>query len=81
MNGELEDKAVLKSFWSWRRVGVPKGWREALVDAEKGDSDKDKDVESGVIDGAVAKRPDFVRRRGSWWVGEGDDGRGNCVIM
>lgn len=28
---------ILKSFWSWRRVGVPPGWREARQRGGGGD--------------------------------------------
>jgi len=73
----MEGKAVLKTFWSWRRVGVPKGWREALADAERGVApSKGEDTVWG-----RGVRPGVVRRRGSWWTGEGEEERTNCVVM
>lgn len=35
--GEYAPKPVLKTFWSWRRVGVPRGWKEELARAERED--------------------------------------------
>ncbi|ODN80078.1 hypothetical protein L198_07888 [Cryptococcus wingfieldii CBS 7118] len=30
-----DEKVVLKTFWSWRRVAAPKGWREVRKEAER----------------------------------------------
>ncbi len=77
-NGEMEGKAVLKTFWSWRRVGVPKGWKEALTDSERGS----KGIE-GDNDGRAKARAEGPTRRGTWWMAEeGDDAGGSgCLIM
>ncbi|WVQ72165.1 hypothetical protein IAR50_001710 [Cryptococcus sp. DSM 104548] len=32
---EMCEKLVLKTFWSWRRVAAPKGWRETRADSEQ----------------------------------------------
>lgn len=75
VNGEMEGKAVLKTFWSWRRVRVPKGWREALGGAQWGARENDSLRDAG------KNRVDGVRRRGSWRTGEeGEEGAG-CVVM
>ncbi|ODO11219.1 hypothetical protein I350_01823 [Cryptococcus amylolentus CBS 6273] len=48
-----EEKVVLKTFWSWRRVAVPKGWREVIKEAERVaevEERKMKDVGAGAVD-------------------------------
>lgn len=37
---EMAEKAVLKTFWGWKRVVVPKGWVEMRNEAETMESRK-----------------------------------------
>lgn len=61
------DKPVLKTFWSWRRVAVPRDWRDAR---QAGEIKKDEPVASN------------SRGKRKWWKTEEDwDDRGGCVIM
>ena len=81
---EMEGKAVLKTFWSWRRVGVPKGWRDALTDADRpavATGDQREANRGGDGGGAKRVRAEGARIRGNWWVGEPDEESGRCVIM
>lgn len=57
---------VLKTFWSWRRVGVPLPWREARESAEN--AEKDHIMRSG-----------RVSRHGSTLPG-GDGGGGGASV-
>ena len=78
VNGEMESRAVLKTFWSWRRVAVPKGWKEMLSDAEKGKVEVD---DHGVSSMA---RPVEVRRKSSWWNERDEDDKAalaGCIVM
>ena len=74
---EESGRTILKTFWSWKRVGIPKGWREVRGNAERG------------MEGALSHH-DAVRsgkwpvargRRGSWWRDDEMDERAGCVIM
>ena len=78
-DGEREGKAVLKTFWSWRRVGVPKAWRESLADIGRDDEPETVGVDAGL---GESKRPQGMKRRGSRWAGEnGEEDRAGCIVM
>ena len=64
---EIFDKPVLKTFWSWRRVAVPRDWRDAR---QAGESKKDEPVAGN------------SRGKRKWWKAEEDwDDRAGCLIM
>jgi len=72
-------KPVLKTFWSWKRVAVPKQWREAIIDKEKVTVVVE---EVGAGRTRSTSRAGVVQRKGSWWRDEGEEaGRGACVLM
>ena len=75
LGGEYADKPVLKTFWSWRRVGVPKPWREALVDAERNESISARIMRA---EGGLSVRGSERKKR--WWGREEEEDRG-CIIM
>ncbi|TYJ51931.1 hypothetical protein B9479_007470 [Cryptococcus floricola] len=57
---EMEgEKVVLKTFWSWRRVAVPKGWREVREEGERVAGVEERKMKgvgvgAGAVDGARA---------------------------
>ncbi|ORY29110.1 hypothetical protein BCR39DRAFT_176746 [Naematelia encephala] len=77
--GDLAHQVVVKTYWSWRRVGVPKGWRESLADADKDPS--------GIAVGSgrsTSARRAVMRRGASWWrilPEEEELSSGSCTIM
>ncbi|ORX38984.1 hypothetical protein BD324DRAFT_302513 [Kockovaella imperatae] len=73
-------KTVLKTFWSWKRVVIPAGWRDVRASAERGVQTNSSSSER--LSGSESRPSALRRRRGSWWRDEdlGDD-RSGCVIM
>ena len=70
------EKTVLKAFWSWKRVGVPKGWREVRANAQERPAFGSTGMEYGKGRWAGARN-----RRNSWWREDEADYRAGCVIM
>jgi F-box/leucine-rich repeat protein 2/20 len=75
---ELEQKVVIKVFWSWRRVGVSRGWREALKDKEREHADNE-----GGESTAFANRTRGRAGKGKGWWKKDDpyDDRAGCVVQ
>ncbi|WVQ81628.1 hypothetical protein IAT38_003752 [Cryptococcus sp. DSM 104549] len=84
---EMGGLPVVKTFFSWRRVVVPKEWREAraeaerIVEEERNAGEEEEAEDPGV--GDRKKRPKLGReRRGTWWRSDDDfDDRAGCVVM
>ncbi|EIW66973.1 hypothetical protein M231_03927 [Tremella mesenterica] len=79
-DAELVDKPVLKTFWSWRRVGVPRVWRD---EREAAGRVLGSGTSSGAGDGGETERR-RTRGKRKWWKAEedwDDTGRGGCVVM
>lgn len=84
-DGDHADKAVLKTFWSWRRVGVGKGWRETLEDYER-ERRKGGQIEvngHGSAGAGWGSEPVRWKRRPSWWTADQAvvDERAGCVVQ
>lgn len=79
--GEIDKRVVIKVFWSWRRVGVVKGWREVLRDKEKEHAEHSARGGSGNA-GTRAPAGRGGRKRG-WWKNDEpfDDDRAGCVVQ
>jgi hypothetical protein len=73
---EIQEKVVIKVFWSWRRVAVAKGWRDMLAAKEK---ELARPGEAGTSTGQRA----MARGRGKGWrkKDESYDDRGLCVVQ
>ncbi|KAL0240487.1 hypothetical protein I308_106281 [Cryptococcus tetragattii IND107] len=67
---EMAERMVLKTFWGWKRVVVPKGWTEMRNEAEKMESRKRARLEQDAC-GSVGENSN-----GSKWKG---DGKANAV--
>lgn len=81
-DGELDDRVVIKVFWSWRRVGVAKGWRETLKDKEReiAESRAGSGSSSGAA-GANTPTGRGARSKGWWKNDETYDDRAGCVVQ
>ena len=79
--GEMDNRVVIKVFWSWRRVAVVKGWREVLRDKEKEHAEYRA---RGGSDNAGIRTPSGRggKKRG-WWKNDEafDDDRAGCVVQ
>ena len=75
-------RPVLKTFWSWKRVGIPKVWKDARHDAENG-LRPEGNVKVASESSKMADRNGRRSRRGSWWRDEEGFGeeRAGCLIM
>jgi F-box/leucine-rich repeat protein 2/20 len=63
-------KGVLKTFWSWRRVAVPRVWEEMRAASQ-----------NGAVEVNEQRPVLYKRRRNSWWREQDPlDDRG-CVVM
>jgi hypothetical protein len=73
---------VLKTFFSWRRVGVPPGWREALRAAEQGEDEEVQEPDRARKRIAMMRSASGSGRRGGWWRADDEfDERSSCAIM
>lgn len=75
---DLQEKVVIKTFWSWRRVSVARGWRETLAEKERelAESGADIDTVSGQQGGGRAGRSRGWRRKDDSY-----DAKGLCVVQ
>lgn len=78
--GELDDRVIIKVFWSWRRVGVAKGWRETLKEKERDHAELRAGHGSGSI-GSHNPSGRTGRGRGWWNNDETFDDRAACVVQ
>ncbi|KAK8843493.1 hypothetical protein IAR55_007153 [Kwoniella newhampshirensis] len=83
---ELDNRPVMKTFWSWKRVVIPRGWQETREEAERESGKKeeccDNENKDGEDDLKVTKRRPAAGRRGSWWRNEEEfDDRAGCIVM
>jgi len=75
---ELEQKVVIKVFWSWRRVGVAKGWRETLKDRER----EHTDARAGLSPGSSGTGGAKSGKGKGWWKKDDPfDDRAGCVVQ
>lgn len=71
---EMAEKMVLKTFWGWKRVVVPKGWVEMRNEAETMESRKRARREQEEQDACGSAGESSV---GSKWKGK-DKGKGKA---
>lgn len=75
---ELEEKVVIKVFWSWRRVGVPRGWREVLKAKER----EYEEARGGSGQGAAQMGGRRAGKGKGWWKKDDPyDDRAGCVVQ
>lgn len=74
---DMHQKVVIKAFWSWRRVTVPRGWRETLAEKER------ELAQSGTDAGMAGGQKGGRAGRGRGWRRKDDeyDAKGLCVIQ
>lgn len=78
--GELDDRVIVKVFWSWRRVGVAKGWRETLRDKER-EYAESRASSASASPGTRTPVGRGGRGKGWWKNDETFDDRAGCVVQ
>ena len=78
---DLQDLSIIKTFWSWRRVAIPKGWRETLKEKERELGQTERESRSSA--GAGAQKVVVKGGRGKGWRKKDDqyDAQGLCVVQ
>jgi hypothetical protein len=78
---DLYEMVVIKAFWSWKRVAIPKGWRDTLKEKERELAQADRDLISGA--GASEQKALGKAGRGKGWRKKDDqyDAQGLCVVQ
>ena len=75
---ETHEMVTIKAFWSWRRVVIPRGWRETLAEKERELAEPD-----GQIGSASGRQGGGRVGRGRGWRRKDDsyDAKGLCLVQ
>jgi hypothetical protein len=75
---DLHDTTVIKAFWSWRRVGIARGWRMTLAEKERelAQSGTEAALTGGQQGGGRVGRGRGWRRKDDSY-----DAKGLCVVQ
>lgn len=74
---DIQEKAVIKAFWSWRRVEIARGWKETLAAKER------ELAQAGTEAGTAGGQKGGRLGRGKGWrrKDESYDAKGLCVVQ